>query len=63
MRNRVKCLVQNAKHDFEKEIVKKKNVKHNPKRFWRYVKSKRKIKSFISELKVNIEHDVVIQVS
>ena len=50
LRNQVKNLVRKAKVTMEKDIAK--NIKSNPKRFWQYANSKRKIKSGIPNLKM-----------
>ena len=42
----------------ERDIAR--DVKKNPKKFWKYANSKRKTKSGISELKTNTENGVKI---
>lgn len=49
LRNKTRKLVRKAKKNMEREIAN--DVKKNPKRFWKYVNSKRKVKTGISELK------------
>ena len=49
-RNRVRKITRNAQKSFERDIAK--SIKSNPKKFWRYVKSKSKVKSKVTELEV-----------
>ena len=51
LRNQVKNLVRKAKVIMEKDIAK--NIKSNPKKFWQYANSKRKIKMGIPNLKIS----------
>jgi len=48
-RNQVKGLVRKAKREMEKDIAR--NAKTNPKKFWQYANSKRKVMSGIADLK------------
>jgi hypothetical protein len=50
--------VKKAKMSMERDIAR--DVKKNPKKFWKYANSKRKTKSGISELKTNTENGVKI---
>ena len=52
-RNQVKSTVRKEKAKIEKEIAK--NIKSNPKLFWKYANSKRKTNTGISELKFKTE--------
>ena len=47
LRNQVKNMIRKARAVMEKDIVK--DVKKKPKWFWKYVNSKRKTKSGISD--------------
>jgi hypothetical protein len=58
LRNQVKNSVKKAKMSMERDIAR--DVKKNPKKFWKYANSKRKTKSGISELKTNTENGVKI---
>lgn len=57
LRNQVKNMIRKAKAVMEKDIAK--DVKKNPKRFWKYANSKRKTKSGISELKYKLGNEVI----
>ena len=57
LRNQIKNMVRKAKPVMEKDIAK--DVKKNPKRFWKYASSKRKTKSEISELKYKLGNEVI----
>ena len=50
-------MIRNAKAVMEKDIAK--DVKKNPKPFWKYAHSKRKTKSRISELKYKLGNEVI----
>jgi hypothetical protein len=54
LRNHVKNSVKKVKMSMERDIAR--DVKKNPKKFWKYANSKRKTKSGISELKTNTEN-------
>ena len=58
LRNQAKNSVKKAKMSMKKDIVR--DVKKNPKKFWKYANSKRKTKSAISELNRNTENGVKI---
>ncbi len=55
LRNKVRKLIRAAKRDFEHTLAR--NVKTNPKQFWRYAKSKLKTKPGISEHKSEVLDD------
>ena len=57
LRNQVKNMIQKAKAEMGKDIAK--DVKRNPKWFWRYANSKRKTKSGISELKYKFGNEII----
>jgi hypothetical protein len=57
IRNKVKGLVRAAKYNMEKEIAS--DAKGNPKRFWKYVNSKRKTKSGICELSTEVNGETI----
>ena len=57
-RNRVKKLVRKDRKEREKHIAE--TAKSNSKNFWKYVNSKRKNKSGVSELHVQNEHGTFV---
>ena len=57
LRNQVKNMIRKAKAVMEKDIAK--DVKNNPKRFWKYANSKSKTKSGISELKYKLGKEII----
>ncbi|XP_069119010.1 uncharacterized protein [Argopecten irradians] len=57
-RNKVKTLVRKFKKCLEKDIAK--DVKTNPKKFWRYANSKTKSKSGITELHIKCGKELTI---
>ena len=46
--------VKNAKREYEKKLAAE--IKDNPKAFWKYVRSKTKVKSGIKDLKKRMVH-------